>query len=60
MKVSAESIATLRTVIDTLDRDVSAVWVRTSADVLESLARQLKAEATESSTPQQSPRPLLP
>jgi hypothetical protein len=51
MQVSKESLTTLRTVLDTLERDVSPVWVRTSADVLESLARQLKAESTEAANP---------
>jgi hypothetical protein len=53
MKVSPEAIATLRAVLDTLECDVKPIWVRTSASVLETLANQLKAEATESATPQQ-------
>jgi hypothetical protein len=45
MNVSKESIDTLRIVLDTLERDVSPVWVITSAEVLQTLARQLSTEA---------------
>jgi len=60
MKVSPEAIATLRAVLDTLECDVRPIWVRTSASVLETLANQLKAEATDAATPQQTTLPLVP
>jgi len=58
MSASKEFLATLRAVLETLELDVSPVWLRTSATVLEALAIQLKAEATESANPRQTILPL--
>lgn len=58
MNASAEFLSTLRAVLETLEKDVSPVWLRTSASVLETLANQLKAEATEAANPRQTILPL--